>query len=68
MLFNLDFIWIADGKVVDLTENVSAPSASNHYQVARIQPKVPVDMVLEVNQGFIKDNKISVNNHISMVK
>jgi uncharacterized membrane protein (UPF0127 family) len=65
MLFDLDFIWIAEGKVVDLTENVLAPSTNNKNQIARVQPKVPVDMVLEVNKGFVKNNQVKIGDSFS---
>lgn len=54
MHFNLDFIWLREGEVVDLTENVSKDFKGS------LQPRVPVDQVLEVNAGWIKRHNIKI--------
>jgi uncharacterized membrane protein (UPF0127 family) len=59
MNFALDFIWLRQGKIVELTENVPPPSQMNN-QPAIITPKEPVDQVLEVNAGFIKLHNITI--------
>lgn len=54
MKFNLDFIWIADGKIVEVTPNVSAPQnfIENQDQNLPIySPSQAVDMVLELPAG-----------------
>jgi len=61
MNFNLDFIWITQGSVVDLTEDVPSPAANNG-EISQISPRVPIDMVLEARSGFIKQNKINLGN------
>lgn len=57
MRFPLDFIWITDDKVVDLSQNVgiNAPPFS---------PRVPVDKVLEVNAGVIQSLGIHVGDTV----
>lgn len=55
MQFNLDFIWIADDKIVDTHRNVPAP-AQNHGSLDVYSPSVPADKVLEVNAGWIQEN------------
>jgi hypothetical protein len=64
MNFPLDFIWISDQKVVDLTENVLPPKA-NHGLIATAQPRFPCDKVLEVNAGFIKKHGIKIGDKFS---
>jgi len=64
MLFNLDFIWIKDNKVVDLTENVPAPK--NNQPPVSLKPKSPVNKVLEVNAGFIQKHHIKINNLVKL--
>lgn len=59
MLFDLDFIWIQDEKIVDLTENVSHNNQEKIYQ-----PKVPVTQVLEVNSGFVKKNGVKMGDEV----
>lgn len=50
MNFALDFLWIRDGIVVDVTENVPAPTGDD---LPTYSPNQPVDTVLEVNAGWI---------------
>lgn len=57
MNFPLDFIWINKNQVVNLTENVPPPSQNNGNPMI-ISSTVPVDKVLEVNAGFIKNHQI----------
>jgi len=67
MNFALDAVWIANGKVVDLTENVPAPLAeTTDSQIVRFQPKTTVDMVLEVNAGWIKENNIEIGDSFKL--
>ena len=61
MNFDLDFIWISQGNVVDITENILSPKANNN-EINQVSPKIPVDMVLEVRSGFIKQNKINLGD------
>lgn len=66
MNYDLDFIYIRDGKVVGLIENVPAPK-NNKGNVAIVASPVPFTQVLEVNSGFIKKNKISVGQKVKLV-
>ena len=63
MNFALDAVWIADGKVVDLIENIPAPLAETaDSQIVRFQPKMAADMVLEISAGWIKEKKIKIGD------
>lgn len=61
MLFPLDFIWIEDGKVVELSNNILPPSRSNG-EVINVYPKVFVDRVIEVNAGWTKANHVKIGD------
>ena len=50
MHFPLDMIWIHNGKVVDISENV--PVAFDTANPIFYRPKVPAQYVIEVNAGF----------------
>lgn len=58
MKFDLDFIWIENGRVVYLSEHVSNP--------ATIYPPMPVDRVLEVPSDFVQQNHIAVGDKIEV--
>jgi len=53
MNFPLDFIWIRDNTIVDITERVPAPTDVN---LPSYQPNQPVDAVLEVNAGWVAEH------------
>lgn len=48
MQFPLDFIWISDNTVVDITKNVQPPNGTDLHVV---HANVPVNKVLEINAG-----------------
>jgi len=63
MHFPLDFIWIDNTIVADITEHVPAPvNLSDQTNLPIYSPKVPVTHVLEVNAGFVKDHHIKVGD------
>lgn len=60
MRFPLDIIWINNGKVVDISENVSNkfdPANPNFYT-----PSQPAQYVLEVNAGFAASKHIQIGD------
>ncbi len=64
MQFPLDFVWIsADGRVVDLTENVLHPAAAGET-LSGISPLSPVMYVLEVNTGVIETSGIEIGDQV----
>jgi uncharacterized membrane protein (UPF0127 family) len=61
MKFPLDFIWIADTVVVELTENV--PVLTNGT-ITTVRPAAPVNKVIEVNAGTVKRLGIKVGDPV----
>ena len=59
MKFPLDFIWIKDNAVAEITENVAVSRMD-------IRPKEAVDKVLEVNSGWVKQNNVRVGDKIKL--
>ena len=67
MNFALDAIWISNNKVVDLTENIAAPLAdTSDKQIVRFAPEAEVDMVLELNAGWIKEKNVKIGDEFSI--
>ena len=61
MKFPLDFVWIKDNKVVEISENIKPED----FQPPRVlQLKIPVDKVLEVNAGFVKKYGIIIGDEL----
>lgn len=61
MLFPLDFIWIKDGVVVGVTEDVR-PMSETGYKL--YYPPEPVDQMLEVNAGTVKKFGIIIGSTV----
>lgn len=56
MQFPLDFIWIDQGKVIDLTENVPPPEPGQALaELPTYTPRIPVTFVLEVPAGSVQE-------------
>jgi uncharacterized protein len=65
MNFPLDFIWIRNGKVVELFENAPAPQNFNQEPFT-LSPETEVTHVLEVNAGFIEKHDIKIGDMIQI--
>jgi len=63
MKFPLDFVWINDDKIVDLTENVSPPKTPNEI-LSTFTAKNPFNKVLEINAGVVKSLDIKIGDQI----
>lgn len=64
MRFDLDFIWIYENTIVDITKNVKAPSTDEELE--EYLAKTEVDMVLEVNAGWVDRNSAFVGQEIEL--
>lgn len=65
----LDFIFIRDGKVVDLLKEVPIPLTSQKdSELPVYEPTTPIDMLLEVQAGFISQNNIKVGDVIRLIE
>ena len=59
MRFDLDFVWIRQGKVVEVSESVSVKDQARVYQA-----KEPIDNMIEVNAGWVKKNGVKVGDEV----
>ena len=64
MNYPLDFVWINNGKVVQLDQRVPAPL--NGTPIKTISPISDVDMVLEVNAGTISNDSIKIGDPVEV--
>lgn len=67
MYFDIDILWIADDRVVDITFAATRPS-KEEFDSPKIvyMSKLPVDKVLEVNAGWVEKNGIKVGDEVEM--
>jgi uncharacterized membrane protein (UPF0127 family) len=66
MKFDLDFIWIRDGKVVEIMRNVPKPlEGQSLEELPRFVPKTPVEMMLEVVAGSAEEWGVEVGSEVS---
>lgn len=65
MHYDIDILWLAGDCVVDITYDVKKPAnADLNNPKERYFSKVPVDKVLEVNAGWVKENGIKVGGSL----
>lgn len=59
MKFPIDILWINDDKVIGTTENLlPPPDKTSEDKLIQYKAPASVDYVLEVNSGFVKENKV----------
>lgn len=63
MHFPLDIVWIADGKVVGISENLEPEGSTPQRSYSST---VPVDHVLELNAGVVKEMGVLVGDGVGM--
>lgn len=65
MEFPLDFIWLMDDKIVDITQNVLPEKGPDfrHYT-----PKTAVNRILEVSAGFCQTNGLKIGQTVKYSK
>lgn len=69
MKFDLDLIWINDGKVVEITADVPHPDPETPLSaLPTYSPQQPVDMVLEMAAGEAGKRKILVGSTLQFAK
>ncbi|MFA5933113.1 MAG: DUF192 domain-containing protein [Microgenomates group bacterium] len=69
MKIPLDFIYINDGKVVDLLKNVAPPTPDQpDTDLPHLSPTAEVNMVLEVNSNYIDSHGVKVGDSVTLVK
>ncbi len=62
MKFPLDFIWIRNNEVVEVTENVQPLASPLPQQI--IRPPQAVDSVLEINAGEAAEKSIRIGDNV----
>ncbi len=67
MLIPLDIIWISDGKIVYINENVPTPVPETpNSQLPLYYPPTGINYVLEVNAGFSEKHGIEVGDSVDL--
>lgn len=60
MNFNLDILWIADGKIVYIKNDFAKDSSEI------VEPDVPIDAVLEIGAGISEKNGFRVGDAVAI--
>lgn len=64
MKFPLDFIFVREGKIVEIWENVPAPGEGESAE--NIDSQETADQVIEVSAGFASDNSIHIGDPVKV--
>lgn len=62
MKFALDFLWVSDGEIVEISRNI--PPTSGTSAIPTVAPNQSVDQVIEVNSGFVIEHGIMVGDQV----
>jgi len=62
MYFSLDIIWLQDGEIVSIEDNVPYGLAVAYHPL----PPVPVNGVLEVAEDFFAENELKVGDQLDI--
>lgn len=65
MRISLDFIWVADDRVAEITTDVPPPSEA--LDIPTYRPATPVSRVLEVRAGFAAAHGITVGDPVRLL-
>jgi len=63
MKFDLDLIWINDRKIIAIESDVPAPKSPGDSLPLYYPPSM-IDMVLEVNAGWSKENDVKIGDEV----
>ena len=69
MRMDLDFVWIANGKIMQINENVKAPKTTvenEDQNLPVIMPTQPVDLVLELPAGMVAKQTLQVGEQVEI--
>ncbi len=67
MKFPIDILWIENGTVVDMKENVKPPLPNADYSTLPIyRPLAPSSFVLEVNAGFSRRHALHIGDRVNI--
>ena len=64
MHFPLDFLWLRQGGIAQVTPNVPAPSVAQPNPVS-LQPNEPVDAVIEVPAGWAAAHQVTAGAQVT---
>jgi hypothetical protein len=67
MNFDLDFVWINEGLVVDISEHIPAPDKLTNEPPMTVRPSQPATWILEVNSGWVEANGIRVGDQAQLL-
>jgi uncharacterized membrane protein (UPF0127 family) len=65
MQFSLDVLWIREGRVIQIEENVPHPTQAQPV-ISTMIPQNPIDMVLEVPSGWVSRTGVRVGDQVSL--
>lgn len=64
--FPLDFIWVRDGKVTEISSDVPTQLGVTERELKVYKPKEPIDWMIEVNAGFAAKKGINVGDNVRL--
>lgn len=66
MKFPIDIVWIREGRAIGFSENLRAEPEKSMFALPVYYPPEPVDRVLEVNAGVVKQYDFMIGDTVSI--
>lgn len=64
MTYPLDIIWVANGKVIGVSENIPIPETKNILNLPTYSPPAAIDAALEINAGVFKKFNLKIGDEV----
>lgn len=67
MQFPIDIIWVYEGNVIDIAPNVQPEPNVPEERLTIYNPRLPADMVIEVQAGFSEQYGITIGDSVQVI-
>jgi uncharacterized membrane protein (UPF0127 family) len=66
MLISIDIVWLRDGEVIEVAENVAPQHDVPDSELTIYRPSQPADTIMEVMAGTARDKGLIVGNRVEV--
>jgi len=67
MEFPIDIVWVDQGTVVDIAQNVAPEPDTDEGDLRRYFPRLPANVVLEFPAGWVESHNLSIGDQVTVV-
>jgi uncharacterized membrane protein (UPF0127 family) len=69
MRFDIDILWVRNGEVVNITYGAQKPP-KEEFETPKTfyQSRIPIDSALEVNAGWVNENRVKIGDRVEKLR